>query len=66
MINTIEKISQFMETQNKAYVAKNCGHRGHYYKYKKSILGMREYNKKIESAITREKSNMELLKKAYQ
>ena len=66
MVHKIEKISHFMETQNKAYVAKSSQHRETYYKYKKSYMELKDYGMKIESSIQREKAIINKLKQAYQ
>lgn len=66
MVDTIEKIFQFMENQNKKYVYKNYHHRALYHEYKKSYMEMREHRMKTEAAINREKSIISKLKQAYQ
>jgi hypothetical protein len=65
LLENVEKISRFMDTQSKAFTMKNIHHRTTYYKYKKSVLDMKEHAKKLDQAMLREKTIIERLRNAY-
>lgn len=65
LVDNVEKISRFMDTQNKAFTMKNAHHRNSYYKYKKSVMDMKEHVKKLDQAMAREKAIIERLRNAY-
>lgn len=54
-----------MDTQNKAFSLKNAHHRTSYYKYKKSVIEMKEHVQKLDHAMQREKVIIERLRNAY-
>lgn len=65
LLDNVEKISRFIDTQNKAYSMKNAPHRTSYYKYKKSVFEMKDHQKKLDQALMREKQIIERLRNAY-
>lgn len=65
LLDNIEKISRFRDTQHKAYTLKNAPYRTSFYKYKKSVSDMKEHINKVDQAMLREKAIIERLRSAY-
>ena len=65
LLENVEKISRFMENQNRGFVKKNSQFRTNYFKCKQSFMEVKDFQKKLVNSIARENEFINRLRKAY-
>lgn len=65
LLEKVDEISRFAETQNKTFVAKNFSYRDSYYKHKEGVFEMKNQFLGHDKAVLREKEIITRLRTAY-